>query len=167
MWFPQAHPAHAANVDILVRWWLQEEYFKIAAQQSDQYSMRTFSTWLRSGILNHMPSNTLLGGPFGLKWPVLQLTHAYWTLVQLRDSVLPPYRIHLNIDIQGDLQVVWSDILWPLSRIESSVLLFVSMWQKQFKNMSSSPVPTTAQRVSGRPPMPAFLVILNLLLLVS
>jgi hypothetical protein len=167
MWFPQAHPAHAANVDVLGGWWLQEEYFKIAAQHSDQYSMQTFSTWLWSSILDHTPSNTLLGRPFGLKWPVLQLTRAYWTLVQLRDGVLPPYRIRLNIDIQGDLQVVRSDILWLSSQIESSVLFFVSMRQKQFENMSSSPVPTTTRRVSGRPPMPAFLVILNLLLLVS
>jgi hypothetical protein len=99
-------------VNTLGGWWLQEEYYKASAQQSDQYSMRTFSTWLRSGILDHTPSNTLLGGSFGLKWPVLQLTHAYWTLVQLRDGVLPPYRTRINVDIQGDLQVVRGDILW-------------------------------------------------------
>jgi hypothetical protein len=150
LWFPQAHPDHAANVDTLGGWWLQEEYFKASAQQANQYSMRTFSTWLRSGILDHTPSNTLLGGPFGLKWPVLQLTHAYWTLVQLRDGGLPPHRTQINVDIQGDLQVVLSDILWLSSRIKSSVLLFVSMRQKQFDNMPLEPVPTTARRITGR-----------------
>jgi hypothetical protein len=158
LWFPQAHPAHAANVDTLGGWWLQEEYFKTSAKQADQYSMRAFSTWLRSGILDHTPSNTLLGGPFGLKWAVLQLTRAYWTLVQLRDGVLPPHRTRVNVDIQAELQVVRSDILWLSSRIESSVLLFVSLRQKQFDNMNVEPVPTMARRITGRPPAPAFLV---------
>jgi hypothetical protein len=120
--------------------------------------MRAFSTWLQSGILDHTPSNTLLGGPFGLKWPVIQLTRMYWTLVQLRDGVLPPHRTRVAVDIQADLQVVRSDILWLSSRIESSVLLFVSLRQKQFDNMIVEPVPTTARRILGRPPAPAFLV---------
>jgi hypothetical protein len=105
-----------------------------------------------------MPSNTILGGPFGLKWPVLQLTRAYWTLIQLSNGVLPPYRMRVNVDIPADLQVVRSDILWLSLRIESSVHLFVSLRQKQFKNMSVGPVPTSARRVSDRPPILAFLV---------
>jgi hypothetical protein len=158
LWFPQEHPVQSANVDTLGGRWLQEEYFKNSAQHGNQYSMRTFSTWLRSGILDHTPSNTILGGPFGLKWPVLQLTCAYWTLIQLNHSVLPPYWTCVNVDIPSDLQVVRSNILWLLSRIESSVHLFVSLRQKQFENMSIEPVLRVARRVSERPLLLAFLV---------
>jgi hypothetical protein len=93
-----------------------------------------------------------------LKWPVLQLTRAYWTLIQLNNGVLPPYRTHVNVDIPGDLQVVCSDILWLSSRIESSVQLVASLCQKQFENMSVEPVPRVARRVSEKPPVLPFLV---------
>jgi hypothetical protein len=89
--FPETRPTAMDSVAALGRWWLPEGYFKVAAVGMEDFSMHAFSEWLRSSVLDHAPTTTLLGGPFGLKWPVLHLTHTFWTLAQLRDGERPPH----------------------------------------------------------------------------
>jgi hypothetical protein len=80
--------------------------------------MQTFSKWLRSGVLNHRPTSTLMGGPYRLKWAVLILLRAYHFLSlggRKRKAVARG-----SLDSEVELRTVQSDILWLCQEVESS-----------------------------------------------
>jgi hypothetical protein len=157
-YFPETHPTATASVSALGGWWLPEGYFKVAAAHMEDYSMRAFSEWLHSGVLDHAPTTTILGGPYGLKWPVLHLTCAFWTLSQLGDREQPPHRTRILVDTASELQIVNSDIMWLVARLEQLLPLLVSMRHWQFDHMHLGEIPNTCTPMVGTRPSAELIV---------
>jgi hypothetical protein len=116
-YFPEEYPGLQSSVKILGSWELPSEYYH-GTEASNDYSMQTFSKWLRSGVLNHRPTSTLMGGLYGLKWAVLILLQAYHFLSLggcKRKAVARG-----SLDSKVELRTVQSDILWLCQEVESS-----------------------------------------------
>jgi hypothetical protein len=108
-------------------WWLPEQFFSEGTE--GPFGARTFSDWLHAGTVLHPPTETLLGGPYGLKWPVLHLLRAHWTLVNLQNGGPYGRRTKAGYDIGEVLQIVNSDILWLLGHLRDSAVK-LSTWRK-------------------------------------
>jgi hypothetical protein len=138
--------------------WLPEGYFKVTVACKEDYSMCAFSEGLRSGVLDHAPMMMLLGSPYRLKWSVLHLTCTFWTLSQLQDGEWPPHQTRIIVDTVSELQIVNSDIMWLVARLEQSLPLLVSMWHRQFDHMHLGEVPDTCTPMVGTWPSPELIV---------
>jgi hypothetical protein len=86
LYFPEDLPGARSSIDAMHGgdWWLPEEFFSEGAD--GPFGARKFSDWLQAGTMLHPPTETLLGGPYGLKWPVLHLLRAHWTLVNIQNG---------------------------------------------------------------------------------
>jgi hypothetical protein len=106
-------------VEAIGSWELPDEYYK-GAHAANDYSMMTFSTWLRSGILSHRLTKTLFSGPYGLKWAVLILLCVYSSLQVGGRKRKAAARGSLDVD--NELAAVEADVNWLCDELESSSL---------------------------------------------
>lgn len=79
-------------METLGDWWLPREYFE-DTDKSGPYGMTSVSHWARSGVLHHSLSGTVFAGDYGIKWAVLLLFSAYWTMRELDEGRTPPYQL--------------------------------------------------------------------------
>jgi hypothetical protein len=108
-------------------WWLPKQFFTEGADAP--FGARMFSDWLHAGTLLHPPTKTLLGGPYGLKWPVLHLLRAHWMLLNVHNGGPYGRRTKAGHDVAEQLQIVNSDILWLLGQLQESAIK-LSTWRK-------------------------------------
>jgi hypothetical protein len=114
---PEEYPGSQSSVEAIGGWELPNEYYQ-GRNAANDYSMSTFSKWLRSGVLNHRPTNTLMGGPYGVKWAVLILLRAFSCLQaggRKRKAAARGY-----LDPEEELLAVQSDVSWLCAELESS-----------------------------------------------
>jgi hypothetical protein len=116
-YFTEEYPDPQSGIEILGGWEFPSEYYH-GTQASNDYSMQSFSKWLRSGILNHRLTSMLMGGPYGLKWAVLILLRAYYCLQLGGCKRKAVARGTLDPDVE--LETVQSDISWLCQELESS-----------------------------------------------
>ncbi|KAG8726581.1 hypothetical protein FRC10_006954, partial [Ceratobasidium sp. 414] len=103
-------------------WWMQEAFFNVDSQKGRDLQYAAFSTMLHLETLDHQLSQTLLGGPYALKWIVLQLVRYYYTIRMLEEGEQPPYRAKYRPDIQGTRNRIEHDIDHLTRRIEQSIV---------------------------------------------
>jgi hypothetical protein len=108
-------------------WWLPEQFFSEGPDAA--FGVHTFSHWLRAGTILHLPTEILLGGPYGLKWPVLHLVRTHWTLVNLHNGGPYGRRTKAGHDVAEALQIVNSDILWLLGHLRESAIKLSTWWK--------------------------------------
>jgi hypothetical protein len=99
-------------------WWFPPEYF--SSPQRQEWSMGTLARTLRAGLVHHKPTQTCLGGPFGVKWGALMLLRAHWCFQQLRAGRCPPTVTQLSFNVKDEAEIVLGEVDWLLSEIESS-----------------------------------------------
>jgi hypothetical protein len=128
-YFPEELPGTRSSIEAMYGgdWWLPEQFFAEGAE--GPFGARTFSNWLRAGTILHRPTETLLGGPYGLKWPVLHLLRTHWTLVNFQNGGPYGRRTKAGHDVAVELQIVNSDILWLLGHLHESAVK-LSTWRK-------------------------------------
>jgi hypothetical protein len=121
-YFPGELPGTRSGIEAMNGgdWWMPEQFFTEGPDAL--FGARTFSHWLRGGTILHPPTQTLLGGPYGLKWPVLHLVRAHWTLVNVQNSGPYGRRTKAGNDVAENLQIVNSDILWLLGHLRESAI---------------------------------------------
>jgi hypothetical protein len=79
-------------------------------------------------------------------------------LTQLRGGERPPHRSRVIVDTASELQIVNSDIMWLVARLEQSLPLLVSMRRRQFDEMHLEEIPDTCTPVIGPRPQLEFIV---------
>jgi hypothetical protein len=128
-YFPGELPGARSGIEALYGgdWWLPEQFFTGGTE--GPFGVHTFSDWLRAGTVIHPPTGTLLGGPYGLKWPVLHLLRAHWTLVNIQNGAPYGRRTKTGYKVGEELQIVNSDILWLLGNLRESAVK-LSSWRK-------------------------------------
>ncbi|KAF8599482.1 hypothetical protein BDV93DRAFT_560283 [Ceratobasidium sp. AG-I] len=112
--FPDNPPDEDDGMDALGRWILPKEYFEQMAgpKQSRLLSFRRFAEWLHSGIILHPLTRTLMGGPFGIKWPVLIIAHTQWTLTQLAEGYVPDWADTSPELLDEEIVIIEQEIQW-------------------------------------------------------
>lgn len=130
--FPAERPPEQASYEGINGPWLSARYFDDADNQPDapsSLSMQQFAIWLRSGILFHALTKTVLAGPWGIKWPVLVLICAYWTGSQL-DAGVQPSDLANEVDMSPcERDLVLREARWLLDQLYFSIVRLQSMYE--------------------------------------
>lgn len=83
--------------------------------------MRSFLALLTSGLVQHRPTSTLLGGPYGLKWPVLVVARAFRCMTELDAGRKPGYELpHYTVPADERAAVQEAGV-WLINAITHSV----------------------------------------------
>lgn len=112
--------------------WMGLQYFadcENGNSSSASQSIAVFSGWLRSGVLVHPLTRTVLGGPWGVKWPALVLIRAYWTATRLDLGELPP-NVPQEVSITDqERSLVTREAVWLTRHIEDSIGTLQAMYE--------------------------------------
>lgn len=106
-------------------WYMAHEYFEERDEEDSLllHSMARFGQWLHSGIMTHTLTRTLLGGPLGVKWPVLILARAYWTGQRLKAGWVPAWANEPIEMAQEEFEVIEQEAIWLMNELQSSTKL--------------------------------------------
>lgn len=88
--------------------------------QPESWSLERQSQFIRSSVLQHELTQTLMGGPYGIKWAVMLLVRAYWSLKQLNGRHRPDYAARNRINVADALSIVRDDVSWLTAEIQRS-----------------------------------------------
>lgn len=100
-------------------WTLPQSYFD-EIDEKDSGSMARFAVWLRAGIIFHALTRTLLGGPWGVKWPVLLLCRAFWTYLLLNGGERPDWAEDDVSMRQSEVDIVLELAVWLTNEMHIS-----------------------------------------------
>lgn len=92
-------------------------------------TMEVFAYWLRSGLLVHPLTRTVLAGPWGVKWPALVLICAYWTGQQLELGEQPPEVTEEVQMSQSERDIVIRETIWLTGHIRQSIDALQTMYE--------------------------------------
>ncbi|QRV92567.1 hypothetical protein RhiJN_20585 [Ceratobasidium sp. AG-Ba] len=122
--FPEAIPSPSATIHHLGGWWVNSENFLPDHPSFSDYSIDVFVKWAQSGVLDHQPTGTVLGGPMGVKWTIIQLARFAFTFNELVCNHPPPVDSDYRPDLAEMGQSVSACIKYLLQRLQdSSVVL--------------------------------------------
>lgn len=118
----EAPPHLDDGIDILGGWSMPDQYVKDRSANGP-YSMAKLSQWLRSGILHHKPSGTLMGGPYGWKWALLLLLRMRKGLLTQkgkRKASGSRKESERERYTEKELQILDADLEWLISEVEGA-----------------------------------------------
>lgn len=67
-------------------------FFDHEEQDHRSYCWTRCATWVEPEYWKHTPSGSLLGGPYGVKWPILLLLHIQLNALLIKKGTRPPYK---------------------------------------------------------------------------
>ncbi|KAG8694681.1 hypothetical protein FRC08_008322 [Ceratobasidium sp. 394] len=134
--FPPEPPKRHDDIAFLGGWWMPPTYFSIETAKGKDMQYPVFSALVRSGLLDHVPSQTLLAGPYALKWIIYQLIRYYYTIRMLEQGESPPSRSKWRPDTTATRNMIEQDIDFLSRRIEHSILRLIAL-----RDEAESPLP--------------------------
>lgn len=116
---PAEPPERLTSLDDIEGWWIDESYF-LDKDTSSVHSAHRISTWLRSSCFVHPITDTIFGGPYGIKWAVLVLIRMHCTMAALAQNQRHPYRKRYRPS-RHQTALLEADTRWILEALLNSV----------------------------------------------
>ena len=92
---------------------------------------------MQSGVLHHRSTRTLMGGPFGIKWPFLILARAYWSNSATLAGTQSPHPVRLLTLDEAAILIECAE--WLTNQIEQSVSLLHWIRHSEVGSVAAKP----------------------------
>ncbi|QRV73878.1 hypothetical protein RhiJN_01892 [Ceratobasidium sp. AG-Ba] len=152
--FSEHYPTKSAGIRHAGGYWLNNEAFLPDHKDFSLFLITEFSRWIQSGILMHEPTQTLLGGPNGFKWAVIQLVRYCYTLDQLIHNHSPPVDSVYRPNLQELKQGTSACLIWLSDCVTESIEILSQLHDLPTDEVPESPQPTEAEQMKRHDPGP-------------